>query len=633
MCGSVCSSCCNYVRCDSAAFGECSPIFAKMEFLAQFLELCCQSPNTIYFCYFWPNMKRSINLRSPDVCEQCLPAFDSLEKRIHDICTENAILKKENSFLLSKCATLRENLNNSLHTTTTNDFASVSVISEEILPENLQVGNFGTYFEELVDNYPFLLFLTGFLFSLTHRRKENATNTPVEWLNWSSFYKSFICEMLLRTKQGKAVLRLPILIALVFLYTKVPEPAWRLMQKLKVVVSRHTLENWIKSQPPPIFSALKVLLFSFDNCDFYRHITNVRQNHRSTMIHTCVQLIVDFRQTLEVFGVELWNLVEKADFVDFVSTDFDFAIEVAKNAWKGVKEVYKHTWLKFAHVDGTGCMKIGDLTILSPIIPCNTSTYKDVQEVLEKFFRKFVEGSERTFVFVNTDQACHALVWGLKMQFPSKFSWVVPVPGEWHWTWHILKGIFRIYGKSHFVPWSVQLNYSSLDVECKSFHYAEDFLQIVTLALVKFVKKLMKSHQETDPLELLHMFHKHTTIYELIYMLIYYLCPYWFTRSAIKHGISAEMDKMWRYWLHLFICTRKWKYVQLTIRFLYILQSLHPSVAQLYNNFRVFSFSGEKGSGIPYDGLNELVMVENSRIMIAIITLLIPHIFVGYLAY
>ena len=41
--------------------------------------------------------------------------------------------------------------------------------------------------------------------------------------------------------------------------------------------------------------------------------------------------------------------------------------------------------------------------------------------------------SERTFSFVSVDQACFARVWGLKKQFPGKYSWIIPVPGEWHW--------------------------------------------------------------------------------------------------------------------------------------------------------------------------------------------------------
>ena len=249
--------------------------------------------------------------------------------------------------------------------------------------------------------------------------------------------------------------------------------------------------------------------------------------------------------------------MNKDNFIEFVCSDFDFANNIAKNAWEGVNNVWKSNWLKFATVEGVSNVIYKNLIILPPIIPCNTSTYVDVQKLLEDFFLQFIASTNRIFAFVSTDQACFALVWGLKLKFPNKFSWVIPVPGEWHWTWHILKAIFKIWSESHFVPWSVVLNYSSLDVNCKSFHYGEDFLQIITLALFKFVENLKKETKIESVTDLLHNFHNNSQVYELIYLLIYYLCRYWYTRSALKFGISSEINKMWRYWLHLFLAIKK----------------------------------------------------------------------------
>ena len=104
-------------------------------------------------------------------------------------------------------------------------------------------------------------------------------------------------------------------------------------------------------------------------------------------------------------------------------------------------------------------------------------------------------------------------------------------------------------------------------MDCASFHYGEDFLQIVTLSLFKFVMKLKDNLKIISITDLLHIFHNNAQVYELIYLLIYYLCPYWYTRSALKFGVSAEINKMWGYWLHLFIAARKWKYIQLTVCF------------------------------------------------------------------
>ena len=55
------------------------------------------------------------------------------------------------------------------------------------------------------------------------------------------------------------------------------------------------------------------------------------------------------------------------------------------------------------------------------------------------------------------------------------------------------------------------------------------------------------------------------------------------------------------------MAAQKTNYTQLTIRFLQIAQSLNPDIAEIYNRHRVFSFSGDENTRIPYDIVNELV--------------------------
>ena len=269
--------------------------------------------------------------------------------------------------------------------------------------------------------------------------------------------------------------------------------------------------------------------------------------------------------------------------------------------------VAAHTYHKFTVHDEVSYSKKSSFVILKPVLDCNVSTYADVARVLDLFWEQHIATSERTFSFVSVDQACFARVWGLKKQFPTKYSWAIPVPGEWHWCWHILQGIYKIWGTSMFLPLSRVLNYSTFDVSARNFHYAEDFLQMVSLALMRIVSELMLFHATQSPTELLTMYAANSHVFELIHLFIYYICPYWVTRGAVKSGNAQIINDMWKYWLHLFIATGKRNYTQLTIRFTWCLQSLHPEIVELYNSNRVFSFSGNDHTGIPYDGVNELV--------------------------
>jgi hypothetical protein len=57
----------------------------------------------------------------------------------------------------------------------------------------------------------------------------------------------------------------------------------------------------------------------------------------------------------------------------------------------------------------------------------------------------------------------------------------------------------------------------------------------------------------------------------------------------------------------LFITAGKKNYTILSIKFLWIMESLHPEVKAIYDKYRVFSFSGNEGTGIAPDGCAELV--------------------------
>jgi len=67
------------------------------------------------------------------------------------------------------------------------------------------------------------------------------------------------------------------------------------------------------------------------------------------------------------------------------------------------------------------------------------------------------------------------------------------------------------------------------------------------------------------------------------------------------------MQNLWRYWIHLFIVTKKKHYALLSVRFLWILKALDPGLLDVFEKYNIFSFSGDDGTGIAADGFVELV--------------------------
>ena len=121
--------------------------------------------------------------------------------------------------------------------------------------------------------------------------------------------------------------------------------------------------------------------------------------------------------------------------------------------------------------------------------------------------------------------------------------------------------------------------------------------------------KMMQIMNIKTPIELMHRVKPNSHMYELLYACIYYFAPYFVMRSAIKWVKNEIVMEFWRYWLHLFIGTNKYKYAILSLRFMHTMKALNPEIAQLLAQNRVFSFSGAKGSGMPIDAFNELVRI------------------------
>ena len=110
----------------------------------------------------------------------------------------------------------------------------------------------------------------------------------------------------------------------------------------------------------------------------------------------------------------------------------------------------------------------------------------------------------------------------------------------------------------------------------------------------------------------LHSIKHNRHAYELAYACIHYFIPYWCTRAALKWNTMEDLQVWWRYWTHLFIATGKYNYSIMSIRYLWMLWALHPQVKALYDQHHVLSFSGEAGTGIPYDGVAEIVCTSSS---------------------
>lgn len=282
----------------------------------------------------------------------------------------------------------------------------------------------------------------------------------------------------------------------------------------------------------------------------------MRSGHRTKYLHIINRFIAETPYAPPIQKKNLWLDVDRIQFGNWLQPSNDEVIASANDNWEIFTSRKDNTVLKDLFLDTEHNVEKSNITFLKPLFHRQTLTYEDVQHSVEIFYYKYIEPHNRQYAIVSGDQQVWIKLWLLHLKDPQKYHWLIPVPGEWHWTWHILKAIFKMYYSSMLLPLSKVLRFSSLDPEAKNFHYAEDFLEMVTIAVQKWIQSSLAAHPDKTVMQWLHELHsKNRNAYELAYACIHYFIPYWITCSSIKWNKMSEMEKWWRYWIHLFIAT------------------------------------------------------------------------------
>ena len=382
---------------------------------------------------------------------------------------------------------------------------------------------------------PLLTTILNLFIPPSHTRKYRSPATHEKWRIWAVFYQSWIVDTFLRSRAPKSIMRTTMILSVYFLLANLSEPCWRLLMRLKIIFSKATVEKWIKLHPKTVStSADSVLVFVFDNCSFRLHVAHTRSDHRSSFIHVINQYIAELPHRCMVQAGSLWREVSVNDFGKLIQPSPVDSENFARKCWQAFEARPEEMPLRFLYNTHQSNVRKTDLTILEPHVGLETLTYRDIKIVVDKFFEDYLQHSPRTIAFVSGDQQVWIKLFYLRTEEPQKYGWMIPVPGEWHWLWHILKGIFRLYYDTILLPFSKMLGFSSLDKEANNFHYAEDFLQMVTVAIFKWIQACFALFNNPPPgydvIDWLEEILENRIAYELVYACYYYFIPYWVTR-------------------------------------------------------------------------------------------------------
>jgi hypothetical protein len=260
-------------------------------------------------------------------CTNCDILSLKYTTRITQLEDEVKILKIENSKLQESSNFWETEFKNRVEST---EFDWSNVESEYCAPEELEIPAFKKYLNILLHNFPILNIILFYFTSSSHKRKYNASNTALQWIQWSDWYRSFICDMFLRSRSPKSVRKSNLMLSIYFLLTNLSEPSWRLLERLRIIVAKKTVENWVRRQQKKIESDSSFLIFSFDNCDFKNHVTHTQSGHRSSMIHIISQYVLEIPTYLDIPAAAVWRDVNRVNFGVWLQSS-DFAVRKFSN--------------------------------------------------------------------------------------------------------------------------------------------------------------------------------------------------------------------------------------------------------------------------------------------------------------
>ena len=320
-----------------------------------------------------------------------------------------------------------------------------------------------------------------------------------------------------------------------------------------------------------------------------------------------IRFVVEIPHNVTIGARKLWCDVNCAQFGNWLQSTADEANRDANNNFLLFSAKAANQPLKFLYHETESHVSKSNIIFLPALPNRETKSYADIQHILELFRLNYIVPFNRFFAVIGGDFQVWDRLFQLHRNNPVMYHWFIPVPGEWHWLWHILIAIYKTFYKTILLPFSQIIGFRSLDLKAVNFHYAEDLLQMVTIAIHKWIVACMQHFPHMTMIQWLHHIKPNRVAYETAYACVHYFIPYWITRSAIKWNKFEDSHKWWRYWTHVFLATGKRNYCLMSIRYLLVIKLLHPEVRDLFNQHRVVSFSGDAGTGIPLDGVSELV--------------------------
>jgi hypothetical protein len=113
--------------------------------------------------------------------------------------------------------------------------------------------------------------------------------------------------MFLSARAPKSIRKSNLTLSAFFLVMNLPDPAWKLLQRLKIIVSKETIKQWVLLCRKKIEFDDFVLFYSLDNCDIHKHITHTCSGNKLTYIHLISHYVIKIAGHIDVMAADIWQ--------------------------------------------------------------------------------------------------------------------------------------------------------------------------------------------------------------------------------------------------------------------------------------------------------------------------------------
>ena len=454
--------------------------------------------------------------------------------------------------------------------------------------------------------------------------------------------KAFSTELYMslaaRTTSRDVIPFLLICLSLLALKSGVPEDTWLTLRFMGVLVNKEWITAFALDVSSQLVSRLRrkmhgcVRFVVGDNCDYQTRNVQEHTDKSGEYLHTINWLSVVVSQTLQAvlpaqLGRGAWRRPGFSRFSvrELFDPDHTDTRSLKEASWRAFMSQTQagDDILRHPHVPKP---EQTELLFEEPLLDAGTAAYADVDKWLVAVRNLFcflvgitvgcVAGDEQEWtpsaadlVLVVGDQQTWSRMLWLKLMHPERYSWMLPLPGEFHFTVHLLMAI-------HILWWHTIIFFAvnSLDshktikqgwTSVEQYKYYDHFYQLTIRALALYMAEVVPPAILAKPALLLQMVQGNAAAVHAVQFLFEFGFPWLNTRQAIRSNNSRVLDVMWPLSYHWFGPTGKTNYRIMAVIVTYIRYAMIAPLSCIWTVMRTGSLSAHAGFNVAWDFVNE----------------------------